>query len=96
MESSEKAKRRKIPPAVTCGYQNTNASRDFYVSNLKKKHKEKPLQSQQMVHAKKVKKEKKNCSSRRLGQTPSALPITESNGALVSGSGVEGSRGSTF
>lgn len=36
MESSEKAKRRKIPPAVTCGYQNTNASRDFYVSNLKK------------------------------------------------------------
>lgn len=57
MESSEKAKRRKIPPAVTCGYQNTNASRDFYVSNLKK-NKEKPLQSQQMVHAKKVKKKK--------------------------------------
>lgn len=49
-----------------------------------------------MVHAKKVKKKKKTCLSRMLGQTPSAVPITESNGALVSGSGVEGSRGSTF
>lgn len=33
------SKGKKDSTAVTCGYQNTNASRDFYVPKLKKKKK---------------------------------------------------------
>lgn len=90
MESSEKAKRRKIPPAVTCGYRNTNASRDFYVSNFKKKKKKKKTSSVPADGAHKKSEEKKQRLNRMLGQTRSSVPIAQFSCALVSGSGVSG------
>lgn len=59
LESSERAKRRKIPLAVICGYQNTNAGRDSKAKSQKTNHWN--FSPRRQFTFKKKKKEGKKC-----------------------------------